>query len=190
MAQAKGKSVSQTTNKEQKKDTPITETAPAKSKVKPTITDQSVIYVKSNRFGRLIFVDKRSGEKVVWTCAGEIHPLPMSTLRSMKASAARFFSDNMIIVTGAEDENICPSDVYNALFVSQYYKDIIDPDNFGKVCNWSINEIEEKVPMLTVSAKENLLVALNEFVANGQLDSLRKIKAFEKALGRTLKKPE
>jgi hypothetical protein len=68
------------------------------------------------------------------------------------------------------------------LIVSQYYQNFLDPSNFGTACQWREKEIEENVALMSTSAKENFIIALNGFVANGTLDSMRRIKAFEKAL--------
>lgn len=135
-------------------------------------------------------MDKRSGETIDWEFCGDIQPVSMSLLRSIKASAAIFFTENKILVDSVDDGEHTPEDVYNALAVGRYYKDIIDPDDFQKVCGWSVKDIETKVPLLTTTARENLVVALNTFIEDGTLDSLKKIRAFEEALGCNLMKSE
>lgn len=154
------------------------------------IDDSTLIYVKSNTFGGLTYVDKRSGETINWEYCGDIQPVTMSLLRAIKASAAIFFTENKILVDYVDDNEHTPEDVYDALAVGRYYKDIIDPDNFEKVCGWSIVDIAKKVPLLTTTAKENLVVALNTFIEDGRLDSLKKIRAFSEALGCDLMKSE
>lgn len=74
--------------------------------------------------------------------------------------------------------------------MQQYYKNIINPDDYSVVCNWSLSDIEKKIPLLTKNAKTNLAIALNTYIESGDLDSLKKIKAFEKALDCSLCKPE
>ena len=154
------------------------------------IDDSTLIYVKSNTFGGLTYVDRRSGEIVNWEYCGDVQPVTMSLLRTIKASASVFFAENKILVDYVDDDEHTPEDVYNALAVGRYYKDTIDPDDFEKVCGWAVNDIPKKVALLTTTAKENLVVALNTFIEEGRLDSLKKIKAFSEALGCDLMKSE
>lgn len=165
--------------------------AAASTPKKPNRIDEStLIYVRSNTFGGLTYVNQRSGEVVNWDFFGDVQPVTMGLLRTMKASAAIFFSENKIIIESVDDDEHTPEDVYAALAVGKYYKDIIDPDSFDKVCGWSLGEIEKKVSTLTTTAKENLVVALNTFIEDGRLDSLKKIRAFSEALGCDLMKSE
>lgn len=187
----KGAAKAKTTNAEnQTKANETIEAAPVVPKRPSRIEDSTLVYVKSNTFGGLTFVDKRSGETIDWEFCGDIQPVSMSLLRSIKASAAIFFTENKILVDSVDDGEHTPEDVYNALAVSRYYKDIIDPDDFQKVCGWSVKDIKTKVPLLTTTARENLVVALNTFIEDGTLDSLKKIRAFEEALGCNLMKSE
>lgn len=170
-----------------------TETATAtKTEVKKPVklTDDMMVEVKSCVFGGLIYVDKRTGEQVIWDNEGDIQVVSMELLRSMKSSQVAFFKNNWIaVVSVLDNDKLTPADVYKGLYVQQYYKDVIDPDDFEKVCYWSVNDIETKVALLVPAAKTNLAVALNTFIENGTLDSIKKIKAFEKALGCELSIP-
>lgn len=187
----KGDAKTKKTNAEnQTKTNETIKASPAAHRKPSRIDDSALIYVKSNTFGGLTFVDKRSGETIDWKFCGDVQPVSMSLLRAIKASAAIFFTENKILVDSVDDGEHTPEDVYNALAVGRYYKDIIDPDDFQKVCGWSVNDIEKKVPLLTVTAKENLVIALNTFIEDGTLDSLKKIRAFEEALGCNLMKSE
>ena len=168
-------------------------TQSVKTEEKKTVkmTDDMMVEVKSCVFGGLIYKDKRTGEEVFWENEGDIQVVSFELLRSMKSSQVAFFKNNWITVISVLDDNsITPADVYKALYVQQYYKDIIDPDDFTKVCGWSVSEIEKKVALLVPAAKTNLAIALNTFIENGTLDSVKKIKAFEKALGCELSIPD
>lgn len=160
-----------------------------KSAVK--ITDDMICNVASACFGGLIYVDPRTREKIEWEDYGVTQQIPFEMLRTMKMNYVKFFKNNWVVIKGVEDEpDITPADVYRALHVEQFYRNIIDPDNFESVCAWKESEIEERVKLLTPGARQNLTVALNTFIENGTLDSVRKIKAFEKALGCELSLPE
>lgn len=163
------------------------------TKKKEVIPDSALINVKSNVFGKLIFVSKRTGERIVWEQCGDVQQVTMNTLRLIKTEAVAFFRDQWILVVGFADENsgkFNPPDVYEQLFVTQYYKEVIDPSDYEAICSMKPNEIAEKIPQMSDGAKANLVIALNTYIEKGVLDSIRAIKAFEEALGCDLRDPD
>lgn len=157
------------------------------------IDDTALINVRSNVFGELIFVDPVTKEIITWPQCGEVLPIAMSTLRHMKTGASKFFSNQLVVLTGFADENAEKyeiADVYKALYISQYYKDIIDPANYEEICNWKPAEIKSKISMMSKGSRAKLMVALNTYIEKGILDSLKAIKTFEEALGCELMRPE
>lgn len=157
------------------------------------IEDTALINVKSNVFGELIFVDPVTKAKVKWSQCGEPLQLPLAMLRNMKNGAVKFFTNQLVIITGFADENAEKyevADIYKALYITQYYKDILDPTNYDEICSWTPAEIKQKVPMLSKGAKGKLVVALNTYIEKGVLDSLKAIKTFEEVLGCDLMRPE
>lgn len=157
------------------------------------LDDNALIAVKSNVFGELIYVDKRTQEEIKWPRCGSVQYMTLGTLRNMKASAIAFFQNQWVIITGFADENAdkyLPADIYKTLFITQYYKDLIEPSDYEAICSWSPEEIERKVSLMSREAKANLAVALNVYIEKGILDSLKRIKTFEKVLGCDLKIPE
>ena len=162
--------------------------APAKPErpAKVRLDDSVLIRVKSNTYGQLIYVNKRTGDRTEWSRFGEEQSVTMGDLRAMKGTQLPFFSDQMIVVTGCDDErypDLTPAEIYDALLVSRYYKNIVDPDNFGKIFSASEDEIRQWVSQMSSNSRMNLIVALNAAIRNGTLDSLRKIKLFEDLLG-------
>ena len=162
--------------------------APAKpgQPAKVRLDDSVLIRVKSNTYGQLIYVNKRTGDRTEWSRFGEEQSVTMGDLRAMKGTQLPFFSDQMIVVTGCDDErypDLTPAEIYDALLVSRYYKNIVDPDNFGRIFSASEDETRQWVSQMSSNARMNLIVALNAAIRNGTLDSLRKIKLFEDLLG-------
>ena len=157
------------------------------------IDDSALINVKSNVIGELYFTDPVTRETIKWARCGEILQIPLATLRHMKNGAVKFFTNQLVIITGFADENAEkyePADIYKALYITQYYNDIIDPSDYESICGWTPDEIRQKVPMLSAGSKGKLVVALNTYVEKGILDSLKAIKTFEEVLGCDLKRPE
>ena len=146
------------------------------------IEDSLLINVKSNTFGKLIYTNHKTGEKTVWSNAGDIQTLSFADLRAMKANQSSFFLNQRIIIEDTDDENVKAEDIYKALIVTKYYENLIDPTDFAKINSWTVSQIPNKVSKMTDSSKKNLVTALNEYIKEGKLDSVKKIKAFEEAL--------
>ncbi len=144
------------------------------------------VKVRSGFYGKLYFKNPRSGEPFAWSGAGDVQFMTVGDLKTMKAQCPGYFRNNWLIILGCADGEECTAnaaEICKYLAIDHYYKDYIDPASFTSVCEWSEAEIAERVPMLAEGAKQNLTVALKGFIENGTLDSRRKIKAFEKALG-------
>ena len=111
----------------------------------------------------------------------------------MKNGAIKFFANQLVIITGFADENAEKyevADIYKALYITQYYQDVLDPADYEEICSWTPVVIKQKVPMLSKGAKGKLVVALNTYIEKGVLDSLKAIKTFEEVLGCDLMRPE
>lgn len=155
------------------------------------IADNVLVKVKSGFYGKLCYRNTITNERTIWEQIGDVQIMSMRDLREMKATQVTFFKNQWVIILGVADGESCeatPADIYRTLIVTQYYENFIDPTSFDKVCAWSPEEILEKVPLMADGVKDNLCVALNGFIKDGRLDSIKKIKAFEKALGRELYK--
>lgn len=157
------------------------------------IDDSTLIRVKSNVFGQLIYVNAKTGDSTIWNKAGEVQTMTINDLRAMKSNQSTFFANQWIVILGVdndEETKVSPADIYKALGIIGYYKNIVDPSNFEVVCGWTKEEITSNIKLMTESAKVNLVVALNEYISRGVLESLSKIRAFERALGCELVIPE
>lgn len=165
------------------------------TKNKLKLDDDVVISVKSNVFGELIYINHKTGDETKWEKMGQTQPLTVGDLRAMKAKQLTFFKENWITIDGIEDadanfENVEVDEIYDALQISQYYKDYICPDNLNVVFNWGVDEIKNKLPRMTKSVKESIAVRANELIKDGILDSISKLKALEEVLGCSLASPE
>lgn len=154
---------------------------------KPVRVDENtLIKVKSTVYGVLVYVNKRNGDVLRWETQGEIKYVPLRTLIDMRNDSIAFFKNQWLIVVGvgeSEKSNATPYDIYSAVGVKEYYKNFIDPTNCAEICAWDVKEIKQRVETLSPEAKENLIVALNKLVRDGELDSLKEIRAFEETLG-------
>lgn len=150
------------------------------------IDDNALVNVRSNTFGKLIYIDQRNGEQFVWPSCGTVLQLTYGTLRNMKATAIGFYKNQWIVILGFADSNAekyTPADIYQCLMITKYYQNLVDPSDYEEICSWSVGDIPEKISLMTRESKANLVVALNTYIEHGVLDSIKKIKAFEDALG-------
>lgn len=169
----------------------VKKAAPATRTVK--LDDTTLIRVRSNTFGELIYINRRTGDKTVWSGHGDVQTLTMGDLRAMKGTQRAFFENQWIFLDGVDEagyEDVTPVELYKALMVTQYYQNIIDPKNFNEIFSWDAKRIKEAVAMMSDGAKMNLVVAANTAINDGALDSLKKIRTLEECLNCELTKPE
>lgn len=152
---------------------------------KVSIPEDTLIRIRSGFYGKIYYKNPITREKIVFENQGDEQVVTLRELRAMRTSQPAFFKNQWIIIVGVADGEDCSAssyDILKSLAAGEYYKNFIDPVRFDEVCDWSESEIAEKIAMLSPGAKENLIVALNGFIKSGRLDSIKKIKAFEKAL--------
>lgn len=163
------------------------------TKTSVQIDNSALINVKSNVFGELIYIDPVTNECITWPACGAIQQLTLDSLRHMKSGAVKFFTNQLIIITGFADENAEKyevADIYKALYITNYYQNILDPSDYDTICSWTPAQIRENLALISAPAKEKLMVALNTYIEKGILDSLKAIKTFEEVLGCELTRPE
>jgi len=163
----------------------VEENKPIKKRI--NLHDGVEVTVKSNVFGELNYINHKTGTHVKWEKYGEPQTLSMADLREMKGSQISFFKENWIILVSVNDEyedfnDIDIKEVYKNLDITRYYKNIFEIDDINTIFNWSIKDIKEKVPNMSKSMKENIIIRANELIELGVLDSLSKIKALQEVL--------
>jgi hypothetical protein len=166
---------------------------PKKKKLK--LDDNALLQIKSNIFGELIYINHKTGDEYKWSNFGEIRELYVSDLRAMKSNQSKFFSENWVVVVGIADtdeiyEDIGTDEIYDALQLTQYYKNFLCPEDLNEIFNWSVDDMKQKLPKMSRSIKETIGVRANELIQNGGLDSIAKVKALEEILGYSLISPE
>ena len=163
----------------------VKDVTPMKKKIK--FSDDTLISVKSNVFGTLIYINHKTGDEVRWDNFGETQTLSVGDLRAMKAKQLAFYKENWIVFEGIEDsseeyEDIDVQDIYDVLQVSQYYKDYLCPNDLNEVFNWTTTEMRNKIPRMTKSVREAIAIRANELITEGILDSMSKVKTLEEIL--------
>ena len=178
----KTESVENTVNTDSKTGTVV------KEKKKLKLDDNVSILVASNIFGELIYVNHKTGDKYTWENMGDVQSLYVSDIRAMKSNQRKFLEENWIVITGIADtsdeyENVDLTEIYEALQISNYYKEFLCPSNLNDVFNWSNDEIRNKVSKMPTSTKETIAIRANELIKAGIIDSISKVKVLEEVIG-------
>lgn len=157
---------------------------------KPTFLEDHVrIRVRSNQYGRLVFVNSRTRERTFWENINDEQDMTVADLRDMKANARRFFEEPWVsigeILTPGY-ESLTHKDVLELLGVTRYYEQSTRPEYLSSAIDWDLDTILNEVPKMKLGTRENLVVAVGEAIRAGKLNALDRIRAWEKVLKCTL----
>ena len=172
------------------KETTPKETAPKEkpavlAKV-PKLDDSVRVRVRSNQYGKLGYINKRTHDRIMWEDIDDVQDLTVGDIRDMKNTAPKFFSEPWVWIESIEEpgcEDLTTETIYEALGLGRFLKNATSPLFLKEVCDWKVAEIREKVPNMSANTKTNVVIALNTEIKNGGLNDLRRIKAWEDALG-------
>ena len=152
-----------------------------KSEIK--FTEDTMVTIKNNTCGELIYINNKTGDIYRWNQHGDTCDIKIADLREMKNSQRTFYTKNKFSVIGCVDnEDIEPEEIINYIGIGQYFKADLSPDLYEVINSWSDDKIKEKIPNISISCKQNLIVMLSTMIENEEIDSIRKIRAFETAL--------
>lgn len=158
---------------------------PVAEKKELRLDDNIRVVTQSNVYGKLVFVNPRNGDTTRWSDFGDYQIITMGDLRAMRGTSRGFFENNWVFVDHIDEpgyEDVDPFVIYKALSVAQYYEDAITPNNFPELFNLSTDELKVRLRRLSESGKTNIIVAANEAILAGTLDSLRVIQTIEETL--------
>lgn len=145
------------------------------------------IPVKSNVQGKLTYTSSKTKYTEEWDEIGMVAYLEYDELISMRNAHKKFFENNWILIEDTDDYTA--SEIYTALGVEKYYKNIALFETLDDVFNLSVSEINKIIPTLSQGHKTNIASRAMQLIADNdeRMDSTSKIKAFEKALGINLR---
>lgn len=157
---------------------------------KPLINNlplHTMAWVRSNCYGELIYVSKKTGFTTSWENYGIPQPLTLEELMTMRNTQINFFKRNLIIIEGFQDpeynETYSVEEILAYLQVTQYYTKLLCPNNLDDVFKMTPEKIEECVPRMSSGVKNSILVKANELIEKGEIDSIKMVRSLEKALG-------
>jgi len=161
--------------------TKSTATAPAaEPKTEAPIVPKDIdvhdtVTVRNGFQGKLIYKSPRSGERYVWESFGDEQEMELAELKNARNSSRAFFEKNWFMF----DEAWIP----DYLGVARYYKYALKIEDFDKLFDKSVAELEKILATMSDGQKKSVAYRARKLIADGTLDSRKMIAALEKQLG-------
>lgn len=160
---------------------PVVAVAPIAQEKKELPADLYVPCVSLIRTGKLVYCSRRQmGYEVVWKHFMDLQYIELKELMAMRSSDVSFFSENWIAI---DDEFEYKDEVMDKLRIKDMYKNMSNTGEFDRLLLLPIAEMVAKVTGMSKSLKESIASYTKECISNGSLDSLKRIKALEDAIG-------
>lgn len=161
-------------------ETPVVASAPVVAK-KEIPSDLEVPCVSLVRTGKLVYASKRQlGYEVIWKRFMDVQYIELKELMSMRSSESSFFSENWIAI---DDSFEYKDAVMERLRIKDMYKNMSSTGEFDRLLLLPIAEMVSRVTPMSKTLKESVASYAKDCIQNGSLDSLKRIKALEGALG-------
>lgn len=186
---AKKTSGTKTKTTTKKATTKETKTNKPKQRERLVLDNNVILNVQSTTFGKLVYVNTQTGDKVVWEHENEIQQVTAGNLREMKSRQPGFFKNYWIRIIGIEDidetyQDRTIEEIYKALTLQQYYENsMMDIEDL--ILNHT-DEIPTYLNKMGKSFKTSLIIRCNDMIESGKLDAFSKIKKMEEILGTEL----
>ncbi len=186
---AKKTSGTKTKTTTKKATTKETKTNESKQRERLVLDNNVILNVQSTTFGKLVYVNTQTGDKVVWEHENEIQQVTAGNLREMKSRQPGFFKNYWIRIIGIEDidetyQDRTIEEIYKALTLQQYYENsMMDIEDL--ILNHT-DEIPTYLNKMGKSFKTSLIIRCNDMIESGKLDAFSKIKKMEEILGTEL----
>lgn len=140
-----------------------------------TIADNTMVVVRSNVKGELVYKSTKTG--LMWTFHdyGDEDTMEFSELRNMVSSQRKFVEEGWI--------EILDEDVKKALKVERYEKNTISAEDIDELFEMNPEELKEIISSVKPSAKALIFDIAKEKYGTGELYDIRTIRAIEEVVG-------
>ena len=154
----------------------------ASTRTKIDIPTNAIIPVMSGVHGILTYSSKKTfGYTVDWDDYGAVEYVEYGELLSMRNTQRSFFEKNWIFIQDTDEYSA--TDIYAALAVEKYYKNIIVGEDLDSLFSMTPDEIKETISTLSDGVKQNIASIAKSKIESGKLDSINRIKALEESIG-------
>lgn len=158
------------------------ETKPVRKKpmkaVEVAITPTTEIEVASNFAALLIYISKKTGEEIRWEQLGDTNMVLYSELETMRNTQRDFFNNNWIKLIGEYGQP-----ALKKLRLESAYENFVDLEELDEFLALPADEIKDRVAVLKQETKDILAFKVKEMIDNGEIESIKVIRAFEAAVG-------
>lgn len=180
---ARGKNSSRPVNEElaQEQAQTVAETMPdvtEKPLIPKEVDPNQIVTVRNGFQGRLVYKSKRTGERWSWEGFGAEQDMELSELKNARNSNKKYFINNWFMF----DEEW----IVDYLGMRQYYRFAIPIQDFDKLFEKPVSEIEKVVSNLSDGQRKSVAYRAKQLIADGSIDSNKLIAALEKFLGTEL----
>lgn len=134
-----------------------------------------IVTVRNGFQGMLVYRSPKTGERYRWDNFGDEQDMEISELRAARSSSKGYFENNWFLFDDPE--------VIDYLGVRQYYKNALSIDNFDSVFELEPEQIKSRVASLSAGQKKSVAYRAKQLIADGRIDSNKKIHALEESLG-------
>ena len=146
--------------------------------MKRKLDSDTEIDVMSNFAGELVYISPKTSETIKWATLGEINPMTMDELNTMKNTHRKFFERGWVKPVG-EFSN----EAIAQLRLTEYYKDFIDVSKLRSLFGLPKEEIVKYVTATKPAIRDTIAIAIQSMIEAEELVDLKVIRAFEEAIG-------
>lgn len=144
-------------------------------KVRIQLDPYTVVTVKNGFPGLLIYQSAKTGEVFRWEALGDEQDMELQELKNARNASKAFFVNNWFQIDDPE--------VLDYLGVTEYYKRAINLIDDNALRGMKPGDVKGNVASLSDGQKLALKYRVKQLIANGDIDSIKLINAFEDALG-------
>ena len=151
----------------------------AEKTVKPIvpkdIDPEQYVTVRNGFQGRLVYVSKHTGERLVWDQFGAEQEMELRELKNAKNSYKKFFENNWFMF----DEDW----IVDYLGVQRFYRNAVRIEDFDEIFQKDAKTISEIISDMSDGQKKSVAYRARVLIADGAIDSNKAITALEESLG-------
>lgn len=138
------------------------------------IDANELIPCRSTTHGELIYISKRTGERIVWDDFGNVQDITMGELKNLYSSSPKFITDVLFVI---DDE-----EAVEALNLTKLYNGLFDLTNIEDFFDNSATQMSNLLDKMPLGLRQAIASKAGEKVKNGTLDSRNKIKVLQDKL--------
>lgn len=155
---------------------PIERDAPKKTyKVRKQLDPHTIVTVKNGFPGMLIYESSKTGEMFRWESLGDEQDMELQELKNARNASKAFYVNNWFCIDDPE--------ILAYLGVAEYYKNALNLIDDDVLRSMQPDDIRGVVAQMSDGQKLALKYRVKQMIESGDIDSIKRITAFEEALG-------